>query len=282
MNKKPLAFLLAAALASGASPAFADISSIAKNKGAELVGDILSNPSGLFFDWQQDAEAITPLTPGKWLGLNYHLGQFLPLPIGVPPLFGFVAPIPLPDPTTAGNISGKLRLHAEGRWAPGIPQIDVVGGVWNFLPSQVLVKKDAKPTDDTTLTDATLKGNYWGVILTSSLEPRMRLFWGYKRSTMNIDLALNKPTDVLGSQVQTIKTGLQDDFLLAGLEHPTSKGRYWTCAISYGVKNKLLAAKVAWYGRIFEMGLNVYPEGIGLYPFPGLPIHPTVGMHLNF
>ena len=273
--------VLLAALAA-AVPARADI---VQNTLSGLGGQILSNPTGLFFDWQQDAESITPLPPGKWIGFDYHLGQFFPLgpTLGLPPMTGVMIPIPLPDPTTAGNISGKLRLHAEGRWAPGVPQIDLIGGAWNFLPSNSIVDRNATASDpNTKLTDATLKGKYYGLVLTSSLEPRVRLFWGYKYSSMDANVSLNRPFHLLGADIQNLSATFNDHFLFAGLEHPTTKGHYWTVAMSYGVNSKLLAGKVAWSGHFWDIGLNFYPEGIGLYPFPGIPIHPTIGMHLNF
>src|SRR5581483_1850986 len=133
--------------------------------GIQQVGDLLANPPQFIYEFQRNMESTTPLPPGKVIGFNYHL-------------LGGIVIVPLPDLTTAANFSTKIRLHPESRLAPGLPQVDLVGGYWNCLPTSLIEDKNAKPTDtDTKVTNVDIHGYYTGLVLTSSLEPRVRLFW---------------------------------------------------------------------------------------------------------
>src|SRR5438874_9775171 len=130
-----------------------------RSYGLEQAGKFLANPPQFIYEFQRNMESTNPLPPGKMFGLNYHF-------------LGGIVLIPLPDVTTAGNLSAKIRVHPEGRLIPGFPQVDVVGGYWNCIPSSLLEDKSAKPTDtDTKITKAELSGYYSGLVVTSSLEP---------------------------------------------------------------------------------------------------------------
>ena len=45
--------------------------------------------------------------------------------------------------------------------------------------------------------------------------------------------------------------------------------------LNYVVKTQTWSTKLSWYGKVFELGLNIYPEGV-------LVIHPVWNLHLNF
>jgi hypothetical protein len=249
-------------LAASAVPARAN--DIFTNKGEELAADIIANPAQFFFDFQKDMESTNPLPPGNWIGFNWHIGQFLLIPI--------------PDPTVL-NLSGKLKLHSEGHWAPGVPQIDLIGGYWDAGPlinATGAVDKNATAAQaDTKITDAKFNGYYAGAVMSSSLEPRVRMFWGYKYSQMNADLTLNKGIDFLGTKVTKFQSGFQDHFLFAGLEHPTDVNQWWNVQFFYGLTTNDFGAKVSWYHKNFELGLNIYPESV-------IVIHPVLNWHINF
>jgi len=222
-----------------------------EGKGAQLLGEILTNPGAFFNDFQQDLEATHPLPPGKWLG--FQTGVF-----------------PTLLPMTMANISGKVRLHPEGRLRPGLPQLDLIGGYWDMLGTRLAEKNMSNDVNS-----ATFKGSYIGAIVTSSLSPRVRLFWGYKYSKLKANLNLKKNIDILGTRVNSFESGFEDNYFLAGLEHPTGLNSLWSIQLNYGLKNKVIASKVSWYGKHFEWGLNIYPEGV-------LVIHPVVNYHINF
>ncbi|HNT99002.1 MAG TPA: hypothetical protein PKK31_12120, partial [Elusimicrobiales bacterium] len=69
-----------------------------ESKGMQIAGEILANPAAFLYEFQQDLEGTTPLPPGKRYGFQTGLwGGALPT-IGVMP-----------------SLSGKFRLHGEGR-----------------------------------------------------------------------------------------------------------------------------------------------------------------------
>lgn len=219
-------------------------------KGTQLAGEILANPAAFFYDFQQDLEATHPIPPGRWLGFQIGLFPSL-LPLGY------------------GNLSAKIRLHPEGRIAPGVPQLDIMGGYWDM----VWAKLAAKQSED--VNKAQFNGQYLGLMLSSSVSPRVRVFWGYKQSKLKATLDLKEAVDMMGTQVSAFDSGFKDDFFIAGLEHPVRLNHWWSLQLNYGVKEKIMSSKVSWYGKNFEMGLNIYPEGV-------LVIHPVWNYHIYF
>ena len=219
-------------------------------KAMQLAGEIIANPAAFFYDFQQDLEGTTPLPPGKSYG--FQTGLF-----------------PTTIPLGYTNLSGKYRVHAEGRIAPGVPQLDLIGGYWNMI----WAKMAANQSDD--IDKAVFRGHYMGFILSSSVSPRVRTFWGYKRSQLTANLKLNKTVDFMGVDVDSFDSGFEDDFFIAGIEHPKGLGKLWSMQLNYGIREQIMSAKVSWYGKYFELGFNIYPEGVFV-------IHPVWNFHLNF
>ncbi|MDA8132463.1 MAG: hypothetical protein M0011_13250 [Elusimicrobia bacterium] len=226
-----------------------------ESKGMQIAGEILANPAGFFYDFQQDLEGTTPLPPGKSFGIQTGL-------------------FPTTIPMTYTNVSAKLRLHAEGRIAPGVPQLDLIGGYWDMLAAKLATK------NSDTIDDAKFGGYYAGGILSTSVSPRVRTFWGYKRSVLSakakfLPNSRGKYPELLGTPVKDFDTGFKDDFFIAGIETPKGIGKLWSIQLNYGIKTKIFSSKVSWYGKLFELGLNIYPEGV-------LVFHPVWNFHLNF
>ncbi len=232
------------------SPAFASIDW--QSKGMQMVGEIMANPAGFFYDFQQDLEATTPLPPGKRFGIQTSL-------------------FPTTIPMTYTNVSAKLRLHGEGRIAPGVPQLDLIGGYWDMLAAKMATK------DSDTIDSAKFGGYYAGAIMSTSVSPRVRTFWGYKHSVLKakLDFKAGEEPELLGTQVNSFDTGFKDDFFVAGIETPKGIGKLWSIQLNYGVKTQTFSSKVSWYGKYFELGLNIFPEGV-------LVFHPVWNFHLNF
>lgn len=231
--------------------------------GIQQAGKLLSNPPQFIYEFQRNIESTNPLPPGKKFGVNYHF-------------LGGIVIIPLPDITSAYNISGKVRLHPEGRLVPGLPQLDVVGGYWDSILTSLIEDKNAKATDtDTKVTKASLSGQYAALVMASSLEPRVRLFWSYKYSKLDMSIDLNKSENILGSQVSSFKGKLEEHTLAAGLEHTYGQDKRWIIEGGYGMRNNLITAKVSWYRKYFEIGLNIYPESVFV-------MQPQINFHYNF
>jgi hypothetical protein len=248
---KKAAYLLLVLFCAGA-PTFAgvDFTSI----GMKMAGEIVANPAGFLYDFQQDMEGTTPLPPGKSFGLQSGLwGGILPTIAAMP------------------SVSAKYRLHAEGRMAPGVPQVDLIGGYWN----SPIAKSAAN--NSTSIHDMKFNGYYMGALVTSSVSPSVRTFWGYKHSQLNAQLDFNPghEPELLGTKVNSFKSGFHDDFIIAGIETPKGIDKLWSIQLNYGLSTQTFCSKVSWYGKYFELGLNIYPEGV-------LVVHPVWNMHLNF
>jgi hypothetical protein len=229
----------------------------------QQAGKLLANPPLFVYEFQRNMETTTPLPPGRALGFNYHF-------------LGGIMIVPLPDITTAYNISGKLRIHAEGRLMPGLPQLDVVGGRWDSALAGKLEDPDATAADSQTKVKTfDVNGSYIAAVLASSLEPRVRLFWSYKVSKLNVDVGLNKAEDILGSKVQSFSGRLKEETFAAGMEHTYGNNKRWIIEGGYGMKNHLLTAKTSWYGKYMEVGINIYPESVFI-------MQPQVNFHVNF
>jgi len=246
--KKLILILLALFLVK--SPAFAAIDW--ESKGMQIAGEIIANPAGFFYDFQQDLEATTPLPPGKSFGIQTSL-------------------FPTTIPMTYTNASLKVRLHGEGRMAPGVPQLDLIGGYWDMLAAKMATK------DSETVDSAKFGGYYAGAIMSTSVSPRVRTFWGYKRSVLKakLDFKAGQEPEFLGTKVNSFDTGFKDDFFIAGIETPKGISKLWSIQLNYGLNTQTFSSKVSWYGKYFELGLNIYPEGV-------LVFHPVWNFHLNF
>jgi len=172
---------------------------------------------------------------------------------------------------TYTNVSGKVRLHGEGRLAPGVPQLDLIGGYWDMLAAK------AATSNSQTIDSAKFGGYYLGAIMSSSVSPRVRTFWGYKRSQLKakLDFKAGEQPELLGANVNSFDTGFKDDFFMAGIETPNGVGKLWSIQLNYGLNTQTFCSKVSWYGKYFEVGFNIYPEGV-------LVIHPVWNMHLDF
>ena len=220
--------------------------------GMKMVGEIVANPAGFFYDFQQDLEGTTPLPPGKSFGIQTSL-------------------FPTTIPMTYVNGSAKLRLHGEGRIAPGVPQVDLIGGYWDMLAAKMATK------DSETIDSAKFNGYYVGALMSSSVSPRVRTFWGYKHSQLKakLDFKAGEEPELLGTTINSFDTGFKDDFFIAGIETPKGTSKLWSIQLNYGVKTQTFSSKVSWYGKYFELGLNIYPEGV-------LVFHPVWNFHLNF
>ena len=217
---------------------------------AQIAGEIIANPAG-FSRLPAGPEATTPLLPGSAF---FQMGLF-----------------PTLIPVTYTKISGKYRLNGEGRIAPGVPQLDLIGGYWDMLAAKMATK------DSQSIDSAKFGGYYVGAIMSTSVSPRVRTFWGYKRSQLDASLKFKpgeEPT-LLGATVNSFDTGFKDDFFIAGIETPRSVGKLWSIQLNYGLKTQTFSSKVSWYGKYFELGLNIYPEGV-------LVVHPVWNFHLNF
>lgn len=246
--KKLILTLAAVAWFGGAASAGMDWGS----KGMQLVGEIVANPAAFFYDFQQDLEATAPLPPGKSFGFQTGLFPTL-IPLGYT------------------SFSGKYRLLAEGRAAPGVPQVDLIGGYWNM----VWARMAANQSD--IIDDARFNGYYLGAIVSSSVSPKVRTFWGFKRSVLGARLGFKpgKEPDFMGTRVSSFNSGFRDSFFIAGIETPRGIDKLWSMQLNYGVKTQTFSTKLSWYGKVFELGLNIYPEGV-------LVIHPVWNLHLNF
>jgi len=75
--------------------------------------------------------------------------------------------------------------------------------------------------------------------------------------------------------VNDIDTGFEDSFFVVGLESPKGLNKLWSIQLNYGMDTQTIASKVSWYGKYFELGLNIYPEGVFV-------VHPVWNFHLNF
>ena len=111
--------------------------------------------------------------------------------------------------------------------------------------------------------------------LISGILNRRRLFWSYKVSMLNMDIGLNRAEKILGNSVSSFKTDLNEHTLSAGLEHTYGQDKRWILEGGYGVKNNLLTAKVSWYRKYIELGLNIYPESVFI-------MQPEFNIHFNF
>ena len=85
----------------------------------------------------------------------------------------------------------------------------------------------------------------------------------------------NRPETILGSSVSSFKSELTEHTVSAGIEHTYAPDKRWILEGGYGVTNNLISAKVSWYRKYIELGLNIYPESVFI-------MQPEFNIHINF
>lgn len=214
-----------------------------------FVGRIVSAPGAFFFEVQQDMENISPVAVGKRFSVNTCV-------------------FPVLAPAGIVNFSAKIKFRSEGNFRTYIPQIDFFGGYWNMIWTKAVEEKSSD------IADTDFSGYYFGVLATATISPKTRLFGGFKHSRLNADFELTETKEILGALVDSFDSGFADNFVVAGIEQVKGASRQFIAQIGYGKKTKTISAKFSWRGRYFELGLNIYPEGV-------LVVHPTLSFHID-
>jgi hypothetical protein len=227
-------------------------------------GKILADPPGFLYEFQRNMEHTSPLPAGRRVMVNYHF------------LSGFLI-VPLPDiATSAINGSLKLRLHPEGRRIPGFPQVDFTYGAWTSLLAGLAEQEyDPEDPDETRITDLSVRGHYLATTLATSVEPKVRLFWGYKYSSLSFDIRLSQKEEIVGQLVDSFKNGMREHTISAGIELATNVNKQWVLQWDYGVVNKVISARVMWQHKIYDFGFNFYPEAVFF-------LQPQMNFHVYF
>lgn len=222
------------------------------SKGQEIIASMISDPARFFYEMKADAENTLPVAVGKKYVLNTAI---------FPSLF----------PLTYANVSLNYNIYRENRILKKSPQIDLTGGFEYMIGAGLFANQTDK------VDDAEFYGYHFGIILSQSVSPKVRSFYGYKHSFSKAKLTVNKNKnlELLGIHVDSFNTEFSEDFILMGMEFLRGYNKYWSLQINYGVSNKTVIAKINFRGKWFITGFNIYPEG-------AITIHPFWAMHLDF
>jgi len=223
-----------------------------KDKAEEMVAQVVADPPKFFYELKNDSEITLPVPSGK--SYNFNISLF-----------------PTLLPLTYANTSINYNLYKEGKTSASMPQIDLFGGVAYMFGAKIA----ANMSDD--IDDANFWGYHLGFLLTSSVNSKTRMFYGFKHSFLYTELKLspNKKHELLGVEIKDFDSSFLENSVLFGVETLKDIDKRWAIEINYGLKNNTLAGKISWYGKWFELGFNIYPEGV-------IVIHPTWIMRLSF
>lgn len=223
-----------------------------KDKAEEMVAQIVSDPSRFFYEIKNDSEITLPVSSGKKYNFSVEI-------------------FPTLVPFTYANASVNYNLYKEGKLNVNMPQIDVFGGFAYMVGAKIA----ANSTDD--ITDANFSGYHFGFILTSSLTSKTRTFYGFKHSFLSskLELSKNKKHQILGVDINNFESDFIENSVIFGVETLKDVNKHWAVQLNYGLTNNTVVGKISWYGKWFELGINIYPEGV-------IVIHPTWIMRLGF
>lgn len=222
------------------------------DKAKEMVSQIVSDPPKFFYEMKNDSEITLPVSSGKKYNLNFGL-------------------FPTLVPFTYANASINYNLYKEGKINADMPQLDLLAGGAYMVGAKIA----ANSSDD--ITDAKFSSYHLGFLLTSSLSSKTRTFYGFKHSFLSSKLKLSdsKSHKILGVEIKNFDSSFVENSLIFGVETLKDVDKRWAVQINYGLTNNTLVTKLSWYGKWFELGINIYPEGV-------LVIHPTWIMRLSF
>ena len=212
------------------------------DRGIGIGTGIISDPAAFLFDLHQVMEDVTPSGVGRRVEFGTCLfPSFMPLAMLI------------------GNAKVQvLREHG------GIPQVDILGGGWTSLITKFIP-------------DITVDWWGWnaGILVTGTVDPRMRLFGGYEYSTMKAGWDLKgqiKPsTGASALDMSTLNTGnvgKVEHILTIGSEVLRGQDKFLVAQLGLGLTTQRLSARLTWKGNIFDSGITFYPEGSWvLWPF---------------
>jgi hypothetical protein len=222
------------------------------DKGNEMIAQIVSDPARFFYEIKADAEESLPVSSGKSYTFSVEL-------------------FPTLVPFTYANASLNYNIYKEGKLSTNMPQIDLMFGAQYMFGAKIA----SNLTDD--INDANFWGYDAGLLLSNSFNSRTRTFYGYKHSFVSAKLDLNsdKNYELLGVRINSFDSSFSEDSVIFGVETLKDVNKYWAMQINYGLTNNTLAARISWYGKWFELGFNIYPEGV-------LVVHPTWSLRLGF
>ncbi|MEF3279781.1 MAG: hypothetical protein K6357_02290 [Elusimicrobiota bacterium] len=223
-----------------------------EDKGREIIAQIVADPAKFFYEMKSDSELTLPVNSGKKFIYNVEL-------------------FPTLIPFTYINSSINYNLYKEGKISVNIPQIDIFGGFQYMLGGKIAANESEY------IDDAKFWGYHVGVLISNSMSSKIRTFYGYKHSYLKANLELNplKEFEILGVNINSFKSDFNEDSIIFGIETLKDINKYWAIQINYGFRNNTLVGRLSWYGRWFELGFNIYPEGV-------LVIHPVWILRLGF
>lgn len=220
--------------------------------GSEMVAQIVSDPARFFYEIKADSEESLPVSSGKTYTLSVEL-------------------FPTLVPFTYANASLNYNIYKEGKLAVGMPQIDLMIGAQYMFGSKIAVNL----TND--INDANFWGYNAGVMFSNSFNSRTRTFYGFRHSFLSakLDMKKDKNYELLGVRINSFNSSFSENSIIFGVETLKDINKYWAMQINYGLSNNTLIARLSWYGKWFELGFNIYPEGV-------LVVHPTWSLRLGF
>jgi len=204
---------------------------------------IVSDPASFLYDLHQNMEDLTPSGVGRRLEFGTTLfPSFMPMAM----------------------LNGNAKVQAL-REHGGIPQVDILGGGWTSLITKFVP-------------DITVDWWGWnlGVLVTGTIDPRMRIFGGYEFSQMRASWDLKgkiKASSSVSSgldmtSLNTGDIGKTEHILTIGSEVLRGQDKLLVAQIGFGVTTQRLAARLTWKGNVFDSGITFYPEGSWvIWPF---------------
>ncbi len=218
----------------------------------QMLSQAISDPSRFVYEIQNNYEITLPVSPGK--KYNFNSGLF-------PGFFPF----------TYSNVSINYNLYKEDEFKTGIPQIDIIAGGGYLFGGKIMANQTSY------IDSAVFYGYHTGFILSSSLSSKTRIFYGYKYSHTKAKLELNKSRtyELIGVRIDSFNSEFNENTIVFGVETLKNIDKRWAIQFNYGFTNNTIATKLSWYGKWFELGINIYPEGV-------IVIYPVWNMRLNF
>ncbi len=212
----------------------------------------ISNPDDFFFNLHLDNVDYSPSAAETKGGIRMNL---------------LLTTLPL----TWANLNVKAQVLNESSIRPWTPQVDIVGSYGRIAALDILpaVMDD---DDDDDFETPTMSDYSIGLTLTKAVSPETRLFAGYHHSVFALDIEFDE-VDIAGEEtIDSLNISRRDNILVTGISNRFGERSSMTAYLGYGFNYNKIFSRVVWHRRRFELGFNIYPEGL-------LVIHPFIGMH---
>jgi len=241
--------------------AYGDFTDDLLQAGVNLATSFINDPGPVLLESHLDTQDFTPVPSNKLIQVRLN---FFPS--------GFAI---------FNGGSFKVAPIKEGFLFKQMPQIDVYAGGWSMFLLSVAADMISDQMGDFKIDKLSVSGQTYGAEAVKTVAENTRMYAGYNfsRTGMAFSVDISSITASFGGgfsiEIPDLNASVYDHFIYVGLDHIVRKNKTLAVYTGYGFRYHKIMVGVSYTGRVWEYGMNIYPDG-------WLVLHPKLSLKLRF